>query len=507
MDAWTLVLLCLSSSVLHVEASSWTANVPSSVKGLLGSCVFIPCSYNYPDPGRTLTGFTGIWRERTNHIVYHPVESHVMPQYRNRTKLVGDLRHKNCSLSIQPLSASDTGPFHFRIEIADYDNFSFAAKAVSLTVLKAPDPISLSAKDEVVEGASVSASCTASHFCPTAPLAFSWSHPGKQHVQSKQLTDGQWRTTSSLTFHPTHADHNKTLACSVTYPGGQHKTRSKLLKVKYAPMNVKVAYRSTVKEGETVQLTCSSNANPTAHSYEWRDARGALLFRGHAYSIFNVSRHKDELYCTAFNTEGEGESSLVQLHVLYPPEIKHGSACSSAGDTVSCVCIVESEPASTVQFVLPDRLLSSSEVETHGCVTVGILQGEFGHSGFVDCVANNTQGHSKLTLSIPANSTTQISYVAVSIGAFVTVVIVLIVLGAIRKCRGSSVNQPSMIQMRDEAKTLEPPHHSTPSRKAATGRDEDKFSNAYANTDNVYGNVQDVWAADEDDDDAVYANV
>lgn len=137
---WKFCLCCCLtfpsiSPVIQADTSSWTAEVPSSVKGLLGSCAFIPCSYNYPDPGRTLTGFTGIWTDVTNHIVYHPVESKVMAQFRSRTKLLGDLRHKNCSLSIDPLLVSDTGPFHFRIEIADYDGFSYKAKEVSITVL------------------------------------------------------------------------------------------------------------------------------------------------------------------------------------------------------------------------------------------------------------------------------------------------------------------------------------------------------------------------------------
>lgn len=138
-----LCFLCFISShfplhfitVIQIEASSWTIKVPSSVEGLPGSCVVIPCSFNYPDPGKTITKFTGMWNEATNHLIYHPVESNMMQQYRNRTELLGDVRQKSCSLKIDPLQQSDRGPFHFRIEMEDYEKFSYKENTVSITMI------------------------------------------------------------------------------------------------------------------------------------------------------------------------------------------------------------------------------------------------------------------------------------------------------------------------------------------------------------------------------------
>lgn len=130
---FNLIFVCITAG--QSEASSWSNNVPSSVKGFVGSCVVIPCSFNYPDPKKTVTQFTGIWTEATSHLIYHPVGSKIMEQYRGRTELLGDVAQKNCSLMISGLKKSDRGPFIFRIEISDFDNFSFKEKSVSVSVV------------------------------------------------------------------------------------------------------------------------------------------------------------------------------------------------------------------------------------------------------------------------------------------------------------------------------------------------------------------------------------
>uniref|UniRef100_A0A8C7FRZ9 B-cell receptor CD22 first Ig-like domain-containing protein n=1 Tax=Oncorhynchus kisutch TaxID=8019 RepID=A0A8C7FRZ9_ONCKI len=117
-----------------IDTSSWTAEVPDSVSGLEGSCIVIPCSFNYPEPKIKPSEFTGIWFKDTSEVIYHTDSSNVITDYRGRTELVGNLRQKNCSLRIDPLHSSDKGPFTFRIEIKDYNKASYKDDRVSIAV-------------------------------------------------------------------------------------------------------------------------------------------------------------------------------------------------------------------------------------------------------------------------------------------------------------------------------------------------------------------------------------
>nr|XP_005754164.1 PREDICTED: sialic acid-binding Ig-like lectin 12 [Pundamilia nyererei] len=177
-----------------MEASSWTVKVPSSVKGHLGLCVVIPCSYDFPSPQNKVSEFTGIWYNDNDQVICHSNASQILDPFLNRTKLLGDLSKKNCSLMIENLQQSDGWPFYFRIEIKDYNQYSYINDKVSIS-LSQPN---LSVQEEIKEGENVSASCSVFHSCPTYPPSFIWSHSGEQHDQTQQLhEDGPDIKTSS----------------------------------------------------------------------------------------------------------------------------------------------------------------------------------------------------------------------------------------------------------------------------------------------------------------------
>uniref|UniRef100_A0A8C6SKM0 Ig-like domain-containing protein n=1 Tax=Neogobius melanostomus TaxID=47308 RepID=A0A8C6SKM0_9GOBI len=229
----TILIVAFCVSVCQcVALSLWTVDLPASVKALEGSCVAIPCSFDYPSPGEEVTQFTGIWTDESGHVIYHPDTKKAMAQYRNRTNLLGDLLHKDCSLKIDPVQASDKGPYHFRIEIANFNKYSYKEKTVSITSTMDLEPVGFSVKEEVLQDDSVSAKCSVSHSCPPSPPHISWTHSGHVQVQHQEMGGALWRTTSTITFQPRRTDHKRELQCTVTHSGGRQQNASKVLSVK-----------------------------------------------------------------------------------------------------------------------------------------------------------------------------------------------------------------------------------------------------------------------------------
>ncbi|KAM3614800.1 uncharacterized protein V6R79_019132 [Siganus canaliculatus] len=494
---WALLVVYLCYKVDATEASSWTVTMPSSVEGLLGSCVVIPCSFNYPQPQRADSQFTGMWMDTSNQLIYHPLSSKIMQQYRNRTKIVGDVRQKTCKLMIDPLQEHDKGPYLFRIEIADFDNYSYKDKTVSIVVKHSPNPIDFSVQ---TQNHRVSASCSVFHSCPESPPVFSWTHAGDTYQHQQEHKNGLWMTTSNLTFNPLSSDHNKSLTCTVKYKGGQTRQASKVLDIKYAPVNVTIHYKPDIVEGESVKLRCSSVAHPPSSTYEWHSETGTKLHQGKTFTLPNVTRHNTgAIYCTAINTVGRGKSSLVKISVLYAPEVRTASSCSLLVNVIKCTCIVESKPPSVVHFVLSDRILPSTTTEKHDYVTISTLEAELGSSESVVCVANNTQGSASHKLLLPENSKMLNVSMIIAIGVGL-ILIVIVAVGIAKKWGSSRDRSPSSTM--GTGKEVDLPQYSAGAAAASkeTNYDDTCHPNTYA-SDPVYGNMEDDW------DEAIYANM
>ncbi|XP_028835136.1 myelin-associated glycoprotein [Denticeps clupeoides] len=391
--------------------TSWSAEIPETVSGLLGSCIVIPCSFTYPTHNLKTSEIIAIWHTDSRENIYHPEKSKVDAKYKGRTRLLGDLSHRNCSLKIEPLKRSDKGPYTFRVEIEDKDKYSFKNSRVSITIKDAPESPVLLAKEEVQSGEVAQATCSVSHSCPANPPIITWSHSGATVTHSEHLTNGEWRMTSSLTFTPTRADHKVRLYCTASYSGGKKVRTYQTLLVKYAPEDVRVESVPEVREGESALLNCSSDSNPPAYSYQWYNVNGILQSEGHSFTQEKVSRSTQPLYCTAINTEGQGSSRPAVLNVVYVPEIKAGSGCTTEISTVTCLCMVDAHPSSEIQWLLPDpfRALPSTSVENHGSLTIVTLQGAPGFADSVQCLARNSQGNSTMMFNVPHNGMTIVS--------------------------------------------------------------------------------------------------
>ncbi|XP_061808434.1 myelin-associated glycoprotein isoform X1 [Nerophis lumbriciformis] len=490
----TYLLVFLSCKVVCDDASPWTIDLPSSVRGLPGSCVVIPCSFDFPSSRTPVREFTGLWFNEGNHLVYHSAGKAVLREYNGRMEMLGDVGAKNCSLKIDPLRQSDKGPFHFRIEMQDFQMFSYSGNTVSIQMIRDLRSVNMTVKEET-DNNNMIASCSVTHSCPASPPVFSWSCSGQQQYEAQVLTNGQWKATSTLTFTPHANNKDKHVECSVTYKGGQQQKESRPLNIKYAPVDVKVEYKVDVKEGDDVRLKCSCDANPPASSYEWHDDLGARLYRGPSFNLLNVSRHMGVLYCTAINVIGKTQSGPLQLDVAYAPVIK-ASSCSSERNMVKCVCIAESNPPSSVHFLLPNgTALPEPEVEIQKPLTNVTLQTLLPSFGLVYCVVKNRVGSARVNITLAGKMPDLYIYIISAAGAVGVMMVIIVIIVMAKKC-----GRTSNISALQAQKTVAPLQTVTKGarKKASCGQ-----TSMYS--DHTYGNLGEVeWTADCN---AIYSNL
>ncbi|GLD59492.1 hemicentin-2-like protein [Lates japonicus] len=265
---------------------------------LKGSSAQLWCSFNYPD-GETV--HKTVWfRGEVKNGSWRRTELSSLPSYQNRVKYLGDQKH-NCSLEIHDLRDSDIGYYYFRFDTNTYGWRSKGSVYLSVTGLTARVQ-----PDSVIEGQTVTLTCDTS--CKLSrPTPVVWFRNGQPVAKPSKFQAS--------------AEDAGNYTCAVE---GQESVQSNtvFLDVHYAPVNVSVAVSLTgsLVEGSSVNLTCSSTANPAADRYSWyrRTASSTLLQvgSGQVLSLPSVELSHAGLYlCQAKNPLGENNSTEVLLEV------------------------------------------------------------------------------------------------------------------------------------------------------------------------------------------------
>uniref|UniRef100_A0A8C2Z9Q9 Ig-like domain-containing protein n=1 Tax=Cyclopterus lumpus TaxID=8103 RepID=A0A8C2Z9Q9_CYCLU len=195
IDSETKCSVCALLEPLSSSSGQWLANVPARIPVVQGSCVVIPCSFNYPRPTskQILNRWKGFWKDGKKFVSTTIPKWKLAEEYRRRTTFLGDLAARNCSMLLDGVRNTDVGPFYFRIEMPHY-----TSNTQRLT-----------------------AYCSVTHPCPTNAPEFSWSQSGTASRRSKKLNTWQWKTISTLTFRLRPTTSNQTLNCTVRYRGGK----------------------------------------------------------------------------------------------------------------------------------------------------------------------------------------------------------------------------------------------------------------------------------------------
>ncbi|KAF5906249.1 sialic acid-binding Ig-like lectin 14, partial [Clarias magur] len=183
--------------------------------------------FNYPGMELPDSRMKGIWHEKTgrDRRIYDEDSTNIADSFKDRTRLIGRLSEKNCSLEIDDVKDHDNGPFCFRIEIPDKDKFSFVEQCVNIIMKPEPEKPHLDNEESLTEGTAAIFKCSVKHTCPTHHPTIEWSRKDvKTHLSYKDQGHGVWEVESLLTFTATEKDDHTNITCTVTYYGDVKKT-------------------------------------------------------------------------------------------------------------------------------------------------------------------------------------------------------------------------------------------------------------------------------------------
>ncbi|XP_044138546.1 B-cell receptor CD22-like isoform X1 [Bufo gargarizans] len=312
-----LLLIC-EGFYLGFVCQEWT--FPSTITALIGSCVEIPCTYH---PANTSGTSRTVWYlykyiQRDPEILNIRDSSSVMAEYRDRTSLVPG--ENSCTLRIDPVRGEDGGNYYYP---GDRNTDAFRTQSVRVQ-LHVTDKVNvwLYRSNVMTEGEATIIRCAVDHTCRSSPPSLRWNKPGQVKNNSVEVSQGDWREESELTYIPSYVDHGSPVQCIATYPNGEDLDLSGTLNIKYAPKNVTVAVIGidNVMEGSDMKLQCNSFSNPAVYDHEWYKGKSKLPDTGREITVRNVSRDMEPYSCAVRNSMGRGESAPTEIPVQYAPK-------------------------------------------------------------------------------------------------------------------------------------------------------------------------------------------
>ncbi|XP_063064194.1 B-cell receptor CD22-like [Engraulis encrasicolus] len=244
----------------------------------------------------------------------------------------------NHTLGIRNLTSDDTGNYRFRFETKEGGGWSGVNVAVSVTGLQVQINPAL-----VNEGSTVTLTCITSCSLSSNPT-YIW------YKNSQPVTYKYTATGNTLTINSTTTEDAGDYSCAVE-EYEKLPSLERTLTVEYAPRNttVSVSPAGDIKEGDSVNLTCNSDANPPVHAFTWYKRKHHPDWVANGQNVTITAEISTVMYyCTAENTQGSSDSNDTSLDVHYQPKNTsvsvHPSAEVLEGTSVTLTCSSDAHP-------------------------------------------------------------------------------------------------------------------------------------------------------------------
>ncbi|XP_039885370.1 uncharacterized protein LOC120732093 isoform X5 [Simochromis diagramma] len=227
--------LCIYSlGYILCSSSAWQVKMPRNIKGLLGSCLVIPCSYDYYQypprrPDRV------VWYQYVSRgypIVYDNWNwNDVLDIFKGRTRVYTSSHHRTCSLLIDPVTLADHSQKLYPWvdpENVGWRTYPFYDTTVTVEVVGTADPPVIEIFGNTVVGQSVTVQCSVYHTCPTYPPSLRLNIPLRnERLTHSRLSNGRSKTMVTTTLFI--EKEYQIVECYVEHRGGRSASASKTL--------------------------------------------------------------------------------------------------------------------------------------------------------------------------------------------------------------------------------------------------------------------------------------
>ncbi|XP_028835390.1 myelin-associated glycoprotein isoform X3 [Denticeps clupeoides] len=407
MMFWDLLLPLLL--VIKGVRGQWNVWMPRDISAMTNSCVVIPCTFMYPSGIRPYRGTHGIWYfghpypQLFPPVVFKSRTDIVHESYKGRTKLLGDLHQKNCTLLISNIGLEHSGKYYFRADLGGANVYTYPDYS-DLRVLDQP---TIDVPDEIVSDRSLDLTCYVPDNCPDMSPEIHWMYtdylPDPIFTSEYEEDSNTAVMFSTLTFTPRPIHNGQLLGCRVHFPNTTFVyERIISIDVKYPPRSVWVNVSQEVMEGTSVMLHCDVDSNPVPR-ISWHFGEEELQWEmASNFSLYLealIPEQEGVYTCLADNGYGIMNTSMY-LAVKYPPRdpVVNHSVTVQEGNSISLFCSTQGNPAPTLTWLKDGELVGT--ITADELSELELLDITPQHNGQYRCLAENEYGRASSSLNI-----------------------------------------------------------------------------------------------------------
>ncbi|KAM6936297.1 myelin-associated glycoprotein-like [Lycodopsis pacificus] len=346
-----------------------------------GLCVVIPCSFTtayYFTPKHMVWYKCEPYQRRCgdSDVILHTNNNNkVQSVFKGRVSLLEpDVSQKNCSIIINDLTESDSGLYQLRVNglLNDAESgYTFPPRAnVSVKGLTQKPTVMIPA---LTEGQQTTLTCTAPGLCSGSDpnITWTWRGAGEKHSHiTGNITAVTQRHSSTLTFNPSAEQHGTDVTCKVSFTNSITTEETVTLNVTYVK-EFRITGNTSVKEGETLNLTCSVESFPpslitwtkpsetnvqNATETNWQNNTETFMQRESGigtFSISNVTTEDSGRYICRAEYLNQTLVENVDVKVTYMRKpLLSGDTTVEEGDALNLTCSVESFPPSHITWTV-----------------------------------------------------------------------------------------------------------------------------------------------------------